>query len=57
MKVKYIGEKSSSLELITGNIYECLGEELGSFRVIDETNEDYLFPKEEFVIVGETRNE
>lgn len=57
MKVKYIGEKSSSLELITGNIYECLGEELGSFRVIDETNEDYLFPKEEFVIVGETKNE
>ena len=53
MKVKYIGEKSSPLELITGKVYECLGIEDDSYRVIDETGEDYLFPIEEFNIVEE----
>jgi hypothetical protein len=53
MKVKYIGEKSSPLELITGKIYECLGIESDCYRVIDETDEDYLFPIEEFEVVEE----
>lgn len=53
MKVKYIGKDSSPLELITGKIYECLGQEYDRYRVIDETDEDYLYPVEEFVIVDE----
>lgn len=51
MKVKYIGEISHPLELINGKIYECLGEEGPRYRVIDETDEDYLYPKEEFIVV------
>ena len=51
MKVKYIGEISHPLELINGKIYECLGKEYGMYRVIDETDEDYLYPKEEFIVV------
>lgn len=53
MKVKYIGEISDPLELINGKVYECLGNEYGMFRVIDETDEDYLYPEEEFIIVEE----
>lgn len=48
MKVKYIGANSDPLELMTGKTYECLGEEKGWFRVIDETGEDYLYPSELF---------
>lgn len=51
MKVKYIGKDSSPLELITGNVYECIGQEYERYRVIDETGEDYLYPVEEFEIV------
>lgn len=51
MKVKYIGEISHQLELINGKVYERLGEEGPFYRVIDETNEDYLYPKEEFIVV------
>ena len=54
MKVKYIGADSSPLELIHGNIYECLGKEHSRFRVIDETGEDYLYPIEEFEIVPDS---
>ena len=51
MKVKYIGEKSSDLSLITNKEYECLGQEFDRYRVIDETGEDYLYPIEEFVVI------
>ncbi len=53
MKVKYIGKISDPLELITDRVYDCLGLEYDRFRVIDETGEDYLYPKEEFVIIDE----
>ncbi len=53
MKVKYIGEISDPMELINGKIYECLGREKDRYRVIDETDEDYLYPVEEFEIVEE----
>lgn len=53
MKVKYIGKISDPLELINGKIYECLGKELDRYRIIDETEEDYLYPVEEFEIVEE----
>ena len=53
MKVNYIGEYSSPLSLVTGKIYTCLGKEHNRFRVIDETDEDYLNPIEMFEIISE----
>lgn len=51
MKVKYIG--LDCLDLTNGNIYECLGQEYDCYRVIDESEEDYLYPTVEFEIVEE----
>lgn len=46
------------LELINGNIYECLGIEGDCYRVIDETGYDetqeiqgYLYPKRFFEVL------
>lgn len=44
MKVKYIGNESSPLSLITGRLYECIEVCNPWCRVIDETGEDYLYP-------------
>lgn len=49
MKVIYHGE-SSPLELIDGKEYEVVSIEGGWYRIVDETNEDYLFPPECFEI-------
>ena len=49
MKVKYIGLDGG--DLINGNIYECLGIELDCYRVIDESEEDYLYPIVEFELI------
>lgn len=51
MKVKYIG--LDSCDLTNGNIYECLGQEYDCYRVIDESEEDYLYPAVEFEIFEE----
>lgn len=53
MKVKYTGDYSSKMSLITGNTYECLGKEHECYRVIDETGEDYLYPASQFEIIEE----
>lgn len=57
MKVKYLG-KSDPVALINGKIYECLGEENGLLRVIDEEGYDtdeeyqgYLYSKDNFEII------
>ena len=42
MKVMFIGP--SFLDGLTnGKIYECLGVEFGNLRIIDDSNEDYLY--------------
>lgn len=53
-KVKYIGETDPTC-LIYGKIYDCLGEENGEYRIIDEEGVDedqeiqgYLYPKRFF---------
>lgn len=51
MLVKYIGDYSSPLGLIKGKTYECINETPSWYRVIDETDEDYLYPKTDFEIV------
>lgn len=50
MKVKYIGE-SNPLTFINGKIYEVLSIECGMYRVIDETDEDYLYLPSNFEVV------
>ena len=56
-KVKYIGESNSGC-LRKGKIYDCLGEEHGEYRIVDEEGYDegeeiqgYLYPKKFFEIV------
>jgi len=36
-----------------GEEYNVLSVEHGYYRIIDNTNEDYLFPPEEFKIISE----
>lgn len=49
MKVKYIGK--SDVSLTNGKIYEVIAIEESWYRIIDDTNEDYLFSPEELEIV------
>ena len=51
MKVKYIGP--TCVSLINGKEYDVLAIEKTCYRIIDETEEDYLFMPEEFEIVEE----
>lgn len=50
MIVKFIGQ-SDPLALLHGKDYEVLSVECGWYRVIDETNEDYLYPPQAFEVV------
>ncbi len=43
MKVKYIGESFGAVSLTNGKVYECLGFDSGMLRVIDDSEEDYLY--------------
>ena len=52
IKVKYLG-KSDPFGLINGKIYDVLAiEDEEWYRIIDETDEDYLYPVGAFEIVG-----
>lgn len=46
MKVKYINETDYSLT--NGKIYEVLNIEKALYRIVDDSDEDYLFYPEEF---------
>lgn len=43
MKLKYIGESFGVDSLTSGSVYECLGVDGGMLRVIDDSEEDYLY--------------
>ena len=49
MKVKYNGE--TTVSLTKGKIYEVLSVEKNCYRIIDDTDEDYMFSPDEFEIV------
>ena len=51
MKVKYIGE--SSVSLTKDKIYEVLSTEKEWYRIVDDTEEDYLFSPDEFEVIEE----
>ncbi len=50
MKVKYIGE-TEYLVLTHNKVYAVISVEKGWYRIIDDSNEDYLYPPEVFEIV------
>ena len=50
MKVKYTGE-TSFLELTHNKVYRVLSVEKVWYRIVDDTDEDYLYPPDEFEIV------
>lgn len=59
-KVKYIGKtkmnflvKDNDMDLITGKIYDVLSEDKDEYNLIDESGEDYAYPKAFFEIVEE----
>ena len=49
MKVKYIGE--SDVSLTNGKEYSVISVEEGWYRILDDTDDDYLFPPEQFEIL------
>lgn len=52
MKVKYLGE-SDPLCLINGKVYDVLSIEYGYYRIVDETDDDYLYDTDLFEVVEE----
>lgn len=50
VKVRYIG-LVDCCDLTYGSVYECLGLEHGCYRIVDESEEDYLYPTNEFELV------
>ncbi len=50
MKVRFIGI-SDPLCLLNGKIYNVESIECGWYRIIDETNEDYLYSPDNFKII------
>ncbi len=51
MKIKYLGE--SSVSLTRGKVYDVLSIERGLYRIVDDTEEDYLFWPDMFEVVEE----
>lgn len=43
MKVRYVGISFGVECLTNGKIYECIGIEDGMLRIIDDSDEDYLY--------------
>lgn len=46
MLVRFIGDHGSELSVLPDNIYECIKDHDPCYRIIDETDEDHLYPKE-----------
>ena len=51
MKVRYKNE--SDISLTKGKIYDVIGIENGMYRIVDDTDEDYLFYPEEFELLAD----
>ncbi len=43
LKVRFLGE-GSAMTLTHGEIYEVMAVEYDCYRIIDDTDEDYLYP-------------
>jgi hypothetical protein len=51
MKVKYIINEETVTGPKYGKAYDVVSIELGWYRIIDESEEDYIYPPEEFEII------
>ena len=51
MKVKYINQ--SDVSLTKDKVYDVLSIERGWYRIIDDTEDDYLFDPKEFEVIEE----
>ena len=49
MKIKYIGE--TDVSLTNGKEYEVIAVENGWYRIVDDTDDDYLYSPEQFEII------
>lgn len=52
MKVRYIGE-NWGISLTKDKIYECLAFEHDFIRIVDDTDEDYLYDPDLFEILDD----
>ena len=52
LKVRFLGE-GSPMTLTHGNLYEVIAIEDDCYRIIDDTNEDYLYPIKKFEVVSD----
>ena len=50
MKVRYMGE-TSFLELTHDKVYDVISIEKGWYRLVDDSDEDYLYSPEDFEVV------
>lgn len=55
MKVGYIKENHKQIDLIQGKVHEVMAIEKGWYRLIDESEEDYLYPPRLFEVVEEKK--
>ncbi len=55
-KFKYIGE-TKTLAFTKNKIYDCVGFENGELRIVDDTNEDYLFLPDNFELIEDFRRD
>jgi len=51
MKVKYIINEETVIGPKYGKVYDVISIELGWYRIIDESEEDYIYPPDAFEIV------
>jgi len=52
LKVRFLGE-GSPMTLTHGKVYEVMAIEHDCYRIIDDTDEDYLYPIKKFEMVSE----
>ena len=65
LKVRYFGERDVDvpnsykifMDVLPGKVYEVLSVERGWYRIIDESEEDYLYPPDNFEVVAEDEHE
>ena len=65
LKVRYIGKREVDvpnsyrifMDVLPGKVYEVLSIENGWYRLVDESEEDYLYPPDNFVEVAEDNQE
>ena len=54
LKVKYLG-KTTPMTLTNSKIYDVVAIEGDWYRIVDETDEDYLYPIDSFEIVEQEK--